>query len=76
MDFDFVRATGTLLAVNLIYAVVALFIGVLAVRVVDRFLLRKIDLEEEIQKGNVAAAIFGSVLLLFVAVILGLALGR
>ena len=76
MDWEFVRATSVMLVVNLVYAVVALFVGVLAVRWVDHLLLKKIDLEEEIQKGNIAAAIFGGVLVLFVALIIGMALGK
>jgi uncharacterized membrane protein YjfL (UPF0719 family) len=65
-----------MLVINLVYAVVALFIGALSLRVVDRWLLRKIDLEEEIKKGNLAASVFASTVLLFVAIIVGLALGR
>lgn len=76
MDASFVRATSLMLVINLVYAIVALFIGALALRVVDRWFLRKIDLEEEIKKGNLAAAVFASTLLLFVAIIIGLALGR
>ena len=76
MDWEFVRAASVMLVINLIYAVVALFVGVLAVRWVDHLLLKKIDLEEEIQKGNIAAAIFGSVLVLFVALIIAMALGK
>lgn len=74
MDWQFVRASGAMLALNLLYAVVALFVGLIAIRVFDGVLLRKIDLEEEIQKGNVAAALFASTLLVFVAIIIGLAL--
>ncbi len=76
MDASFVRATSLMLVINLVYAVVALFIGALSLRVVDRWLLRKIDLEEEIKKGNLAASVFASTVLLFVAIIVGLALGR
>lgn len=76
MDMEFVRATSVMLLINLTYAVVALFVGVFAVRLVDRLLLKKIDLEEEIKKGNIAAAIFGGVLILFVAIIVGLALAK
>jgi uncharacterized membrane protein YjfL (UPF0719 family) len=76
MDWEFVRAASVMLVINLIYAVVALFVGVLAVRWVDHLLLKKIDLEEEIQKGNIAAAIFGGVLVMFVALIIGMALGK
>lgn len=76
MDWEFVRAASVMLVINLIYAVVALFVGVLAVRWVDDLLLKKIDLEEEIQKGNIAAAIFGGVLVIFVALIIAMALGK
>lgn len=76
MDMEFVRATSIMLVINLVYAIIALFVGVLAVRLLDKLILKKIDLEEEIQKGNIAAAIFGSVLVLFVAIIVGFALAK
>ena len=76
MDWEFVQSTSILLLINLVYAVVALFVGVLSVRLLDKLILRKIDLEEEIQKGNIAAAIFGGVLVLFVAIIIGFALAK
>ena len=76
MDMEFVRASSIMLAINLIYAVIALFTGVVAVRLIDKLLLKKIDLEEEIKAGNTAAAVFGSTLLLFVAIIIGFALAK
>ena len=76
MDFNFIRSTAILLLVNLIYAIVALFVGVLALKFIDNKLLKRIDLEEEIRKGNIAAAIFGSTILIFVAIIIGFALGH
>jgi len=76
MDWQFVGASATMLVINLIYAVVALFIGVAAVRLVDRVVLQKLDLEEEIKNGNLAAAIFASSLILFVGLLIGLALGK
>ena len=76
MDWQFVGATGVMLLMNLVYAIVALLAGVIAVRVIDHAVLKKIDLEEEIKNGNIAAAIFGSTLVLFVAVLLGFALAR
>ena len=76
MDWQFVAATAVMLVINLVYAIVALFVGVISVRLVDHFLLKKIDLEEEIKQGNIAAAIFGSVLVLFVAILIGLALAN
>jgi uncharacterized membrane protein YjfL (UPF0719 family) len=76
MDFDFAGASGVMLLLNLVYAVVALFVGVLGIRVVDRIFLRRIDLEDEIRKGNIAAAIFASALLLFVGIVVSQALGQ
>lgn len=76
MGSEFVRSTLILLLVNLGYALTALVVGVLAVLALDRWAFRKIDFEEEIAKGNIAAAIFAGVLLLFVAIIVGTSLGK
>lgn len=76
MDIEFAKASLLLLVGNLIYAVVAVIIGVAGLKLVDWILLRKIDIEEEIKKGNIAAAIFGATILLFVAILIGLSLGR
>ena len=76
MDHQFWKATAITLAINLVYAVVSLVVGVLAVRWIDKRFYPEIDFMEEIKKGNVAAAIFAGVLLLFVALILRGALGR
>lgn len=76
MDWNFARASLTMLMINLIYAVVALFIGLVAIRALDRFLLKRIDLEEEIKKGNMAAALVTATFLLFVAIIVGFALAK
>ena len=76
MNSDFIRATLVSMGINLAYAIVALFVGVLALRLVDKLLLRKLDLEDEIKKGNVAAAIFGAALVLFLAVVIAVALGK
>jgi uncharacterized membrane protein YwzB len=76
MQSDFIWSTFVLLAINLGYALTALVVGVLAVLALDRWAFRRIDFQEEIAKGNVAAAIFAGVLLLFVAIIVGTSLGR
>ena len=76
MDDQFWKATAITFTINLVYAVVSLVVGVLAVRWIDKRLYPEIDFMEEIKKGNVAAAIFAGVLLLFVALILRGALGR
>jgi uncharacterized membrane protein YjfL (UPF0719 family) len=76
MDAQFWKATAITLAINLVYAVLALVIGVAAFRWIDKTLFPEIDFMEEIRKGNMAAAVFAGVLLLFVALILAGALGK
>ena len=62
------------LGINLLYTVFAIFIGVIALKYIDRWLLKTIDLENEIKKGNIAAAIFASTILLFIAIIIAFSL--
>jgi uncharacterized membrane protein YjfL (UPF0719 family) len=76
MDTQFWKATAITLGINLVYAVVALVIGVAAFRWIDKRLFPEIDFMEEIKKGNMAAAVFAGVLMLFVALILAGALGK
>ncbi len=73
---DYLKATWLNLIVNLVYALVAVVVGVLAVWLIDRFLYPKVDFQEEINKGNVAAAIFAAAMLLFVALLLMTAMSR
>ncbi|MDH5465485.1 MAG: DUF350 domain-containing protein, partial [Thiovulaceae bacterium] len=70
MDYSFLTATTLQLGINLIYTVLAIFIGIIALKYIDRWLLKTIDLENEIKKGNIAAAIFASTILLFIAIII------
>ena len=74
MDLHFLTATALQLGINLVYTVLAIFIGVVALKYIDRWLLRTIHLEEEIKKGNIAAAIFASTILLFIAIIIAFSL--
>jgi uncharacterized membrane protein YjfL (UPF0719 family) len=76
MDAQFWKATGITFVINVVYALVALVIGVFAVRWIDRHIYTEIDFMEEIKRGNIAAAIYGAVLLLFVGVILAAALAK
>ncbi len=69
MATDFFQASVLNLVINLIYTLVALFVGVYALLLIDRRLMREISFEEELKKGNVAVAIFASSILLFVALI-------
>jgi uncharacterized membrane protein YjfL (UPF0719 family) len=76
MDTQFWKATAITLGINLVYAVLALVMGVAAFRWIDKRLFPEIDFMEEIKKGNMAAAVFAGVLMLFVALILAGALGK
>ena len=69
MESDFLIATLINLGVNLAFTLVALFIGILALQIIDKKLLSSVDIEEEMKKGNIAVAIFASTILLFVALI-------
>lgn len=62
------------LLINLIYTILALFVGLIALKAIDKHVLKKIDIEEEIRKGNVSVAIFASTMLLFVAIIVAVGL--
>ena len=74
MDWSFLAATSLQLGINLVYTVLAIVIGVIALKYIDRWLLKSIDLENEIKKGNIAAAIFASTILLFIAIIIAFSL--
>jgi uncharacterized membrane protein YjfL (UPF0719 family) len=76
MDAQFWQATAITLGIHLLYAVVALLVGVLLFRWIDRRLYPEIDFIEEIKKGNLAAAVFAGVLLLFVAVLMSNVMGK
>jgi uncharacterized membrane protein YjfL (UPF0719 family) len=69
VKLDFLYATFINLTINLVYTIVALYVSVIALLVIDRKLLKNISLEDEMKKGNVAVAIFASTILLFVALI-------
>jgi len=70
MEITTVQQSVLYLGINLVYAVMALLVGVIAIRAIDRWLYTRVDFEEEIKSGNVAAAIYKSALLLFVAVVI------
>lgn len=69
MQWDFLLATLMNLSVNLVYTLVALFVGVKALMLIDEKLMKNISFEEELKNGNVAVAIFASSILIFVALI-------
>ncbi|QSI75971.1 MULTISPECIES: DUF350 domain-containing protein [Niveibacterium] len=74
MTPDFITATAFNLGMNLLHAVLGLIAGVVGLRFVDSVLLKSLDFEEELKKGNIAVAIFASTMLLFIAVLLSFGL--
>jgi hypothetical protein len=76
MDLQFAGASALMLLVNLLYAAIGFALGIAALKAVDRWIFLKLDFEEEIRKGNLAAAIFGASLVIFVGLVISHALGR
>jgi len=70
MEFDFISASLINLAINLIYTIVALILGVYALVWVDKKVLKDIKIQEELKKGNIAVAIVASTILIFVAILI------
>jgi uncharacterized membrane protein YjfL (UPF0719 family) len=74
MGNEIFYATLFNLGTNLLYTVIALCIGVAALVIIDKKLLKSIEIDEELRKGNIAVAIFASTILLFVALIVSFGL--
>ena len=74
METDFLFASIFNLSINLVYTVIALFIGVASLIIIDKKILKSIQIEEELKNGNVAVAIFASTILIFVALIVSFGL--
>ncbi len=74
MDSSFFIGTLFNLAINLLYTIIALLVGVAALKFVDSQLLKNVDIEKQLQDGNLAVAIFASTILLFVAIIVSFGL--
>ena len=69
-ELTLIRATAISLSVHLFFGVVTLFVGAIAIRAVDHYVFKKIDLEEEIGRGNLAAAVLAGSLWIALALIL------
>ena len=74
METDFFIATIFNLIMNLIYTIIALFIGIIALKIIDKKLLTSIKIEEELKNNNMAVAVFSATILLFVALIVSFGL--
>jgi hypothetical protein len=74
MGSEILFATLFNLGINLLYTVLALILGVSALIIIDKKLLKKIEVQDELKNGNIAIAIFSSTILLFVALIVSFGL--
>ncbi|MEO0423470.1 MAG: DUF350 domain-containing protein [Pseudomonadota bacterium] len=74
MNTDFLFASLFNLGINLLFTIIALIIGVTALILIDKRILKSVDIEAELKKGNVAVAIFASTILIFVALIVSFGL--
>ena len=69
---DFLDATIISLIANIVFTMVALFAGLLAIKLVDIIIFKKLDIQDELKKNNIAVAIFASSMLLFIAIIISI----
>ena len=74
MQPEFLTATLFNLGINLLYTVLAIFVGMVALLVIDKKLLKHVDIQQELKNGNIAVAIFASTILVFVAMIISFGL--
>lgn len=64
----------SVIALNVLYAVIGVVLMFASYRIIDR-LTPQVDFPAELQKGNVAVAIFIAAIFLSIAMIIGKALG-
>lgn len=74
MEITSLEQNITFMLLNLGYAVLSLFISVIALVVIDKFIFKNVDFIEEIKNGNIAVAIFQSVILLFIGFVVSAAM--
>jgi uncharacterized membrane protein YjfL (UPF0719 family) len=65
----------TQLGINFTYAICGLLVALSALYLIDHFIYRRIDFIDEIKRGNIAASIFYSVVLIFVAIVVSQTFG-
>jgi uncharacterized membrane protein YjfL (UPF0719 family) len=64
----------SVIALNVLYAIIGVVIMFVSYRIIDR-LTPEVDFPAELQKGNVAVAIFIAAIFVSIAMIIGKALG-
>ena len=70
MNHAILTANVCTMGLNLAYAVVAMLIGLAALKFLDKVIFPEIDFIAEIKRGNIAAAIVVGMSLLFFALVL------
>ena len=70
MNHAILTANICTMGLNLAYAVIAMMIGLAALKFVDKVVFPEIDFIAEIKRGNIAAAIVVGMSLLFFALVL------
>ena len=74
MEFSFISASFVNLIINLSYTIISLFIAVFALVLIDKKLMKDVDIQQELKNNNIAVAIFASTILIFVALIISFGL--
>ncbi|GLX87287.1 hypothetical protein tloyanaT_35400 [Thalassotalea loyana] len=74
MEFDFFSASLINLAINISYTLISLVVAVYALILIDKKLLKGVDIQQELKNNNLAVAIFASSIMLFVAIIISFGL--
>ena len=74
MEFDFLSASLVNLAINISYTLISLVVAVYALILIDKKLLKGVDIQQELKNNNLAVAIFASSIMLFVAIIISFGL--
>jgi len=74
METSSLVQTFTFLGINLVYALITLLVSVFALVIIDKFVFTKIDFIEEIKKGNIAASIFQSTILIFIGLVVAVSM--
>jgi uncharacterized membrane protein YjfL (UPF0719 family) len=64
----------TFLGINLVYALITLLVSVFALVIIDKYVFTKIDFIEEIKRGNIAASIFQSTILIFIGLVVAVSM--
>lgn len=74
MELSSIEQSFVFLGMNLTYAIIALVVSVIALILIDKYVFTKIDFIEEIKRGNIAASIFQSTILIFIGIVVAVSM--